>query len=122
MHLWREMANLRWSILKHEQFEELCVLAAAGEVEPAELERVRAHLDECESCRVLVAEIGDLLAIQLSSIASLRTESHCDRELRIKNSILVAASKEKEKEEESVQSSQPIRGVLKARAAGASNS
>jgi anti-sigma factor ChrR (cupin superfamily) len=116
------MADSRLAILNHEQFEELCVLAAAGEIEPAELARVRVHLYECESCRVLVAEIGDLLAIQLSPIASLRTGSHCERELRIKNSILVAASKEKEKEEQSVQSSQPIRGVLKARAAGASNS
>jgi len=117
-HLRAEMVDSRWAILKHEQFEELCVLAAAGEIEPAELERVRAHLDECKSCRVLVAEIGDLHAIQFSPIPSLRTESHCERELRIRKAVLVAASKEKE----SVYSSQPIRGVLKARAAGASNS
>jgi anti-sigma factor ChrR (cupin superfamily) len=112
------MASWRWAIIGHEQFEELCVLAASGSLDSAEVAQVRAHLDECESCQALFADVGDVLAIYLSEITGDLDVPNRERELHIKNSILVAASKEKE----SVYSSQPIRAVLKARAAGASNS
>ncbi len=88
------MASSRWEILKHEQLEELCVLAASGSLDSAGLEQVRAHLDECASCQALFADIGDVHAIHLSEIQSTVTAPDHDREIRIKNLILLGARNE----------------------------
>ena len=45
---------------KHEEFDELCALAATGQLSPAEESRLSEHLDECESCR---RACGDFAAI-----------------------------------------------------------
>ncbi len=88
------MASLRWAILNHEQLEELCVLAASGHVNPAELAQVRAHLDECVVCRALFADVGDVHAIYLSEIPGTVAALDCEREIRTKNLILLAARNE----------------------------
>jgi len=48
-------------MLKHETFEELCALAATGELAPEEEARLADHLQECESCRATCAQFSVIL-------------------------------------------------------------
>ncbi len=38
---------------EHEHFEELCALAALGQISPRELAELNAHIEECDSCRTM---------------------------------------------------------------------
>jgi hypothetical protein len=49
------------SMLKHETFEELCALAATGELAPEDEARLADHLQECESCRTTCADFSAIL-------------------------------------------------------------
>jgi len=49
----------------HERFEELAALAAVGELNPLELERLRNHLAECRSCRETYTEFADIASNDL---------------------------------------------------------
>jgi hypothetical protein len=49
----------------HERFEELAALAAVGELNPLELERLRNHLAECQSCRETYTEFADVASNKL---------------------------------------------------------
>ncbi len=91
MHLRSGMERERWLISKHDQLRELCVLAAAGDVAPSESGRVHLHLDKCESCRALFAELRDIHAIQLAHVPSLAIRREAEEESRLKDSILRAA-------------------------------
>jgi len=42
----------------HEQFEEMCALAAAGQLGRDDLLVLEAHLDECYACRALVSDLS----------------------------------------------------------------
>jgi hypothetical protein len=53
----------------HEEFDELCALAATGQLSPDEERRLGEHLDGCESCR---AACGDYTAILRELPASER--------------------------------------------------
>jgi hypothetical protein len=44
----------------HEELHDLLALSAAGLLEAAEERRVREHVRECEECRDVLAEFGDL--------------------------------------------------------------
>lgn len=46
----------RGPYLEHEQYEELCALATAGALNPAESDRLRAHLESCAECREASAQ------------------------------------------------------------------
>src|SRR5882724_6607081 len=50
----------------HERFEELCALAASGQISPEEWQGLREHLDVCSSCAATLGDFGkigaDLLA------------------------------------------------------------
>ncbi|HVZ84385.1 MAG TPA: zf-HC2 domain-containing protein [Terracidiphilus sp.] len=50
---------------KHEEFEQLCALAMAGDTSPEELARLRKHLQECESCRREYREFSQFVVPQL---------------------------------------------------------
>jgi len=41
---------------EHEKFKELCALAASGSLAPLELSELRVHLEDCESCRVVLSQ------------------------------------------------------------------
>src|SRR5215475_3982892 len=88
------MRNLRCRILKHEQLEELCVLAASAEIEPTDLEQVRAHLQECEACRSLFVQIGEIHSQHLSTLPSSGRELSPAQESLNKDLILAAARNE----------------------------
>ena len=89
--LFRSIERQRWLISKHDQLRELCVLAAAGDLRSSESERLRVHLDECESCRALFTELRDVHAIQLAHVPSLAIRREPEEESRLKDSILRAA-------------------------------
>ncbi len=49
------------SMSKHEEFEELCALAASGQLTPDEERRLGEHLDGCQSCRAACEDFSVIL-------------------------------------------------------------
>jgi hypothetical protein len=56
----------------HEQYEELCALAASGQASPDELTDLKAHLDDCPSCRSAAYDFTQVSAQGLSQLAAKR--------------------------------------------------
>jgi hypothetical protein len=54
-------------------YEELCALAAIGELSSSEFEELQQHLAQCGDCRELYADFGRISAGDLGSLAVLRT-------------------------------------------------
>ena len=46
----------------HEQFEQLCALAAAGEIDGQDAALLAGHLEECGACRSLLEDFGEIHA------------------------------------------------------------
>src|ERR1700724_561125 len=46
---------------KHEEFEELCALAATGQLAPDEERRLNDHLSDCQSCRAACEDFSVIL-------------------------------------------------------------
>jgi len=59
----------------HEHYEELCALAASGQVSPDELTDLRSHLENCPSCRGAAYDFTQISAQALSQLAAKRL--HC---------------------------------------------
>jgi hypothetical protein len=59
----------------HEQYEELCALAASGQASPDELTDLRSHLEDCPDCRSAVYDFTQVSAQGLSQLAAKRL--HC---------------------------------------------
>ena len=59
----------------HEQYEELCALAASGQASPDELADLRSHLEDCPSCRSAAYDFTQISAQALSQLAAKRL--HC---------------------------------------------
>ncbi len=59
----------------HEQYEELCALAASGQASPDELTDLRAHLENCPNCRSAAYDFTQVSAQALSQLAAKRL--HC---------------------------------------------
>ena len=60
-------------MLEHSRFEELCALAAVGQIAPDEMSELRAHLQECPSCKQAESDFLEVNAIWLTQAAG--TES-----------------------------------------------
>ncbi len=60
----------------HEQYEELCALAASGQASAAELNDLRSHLEGCPSCRSAAYDFTQISAQGLSHLAARRL--HCE--------------------------------------------
>lgn len=56
----------------HEQYEELCALAASGQASTDELADLRSHLEGCPSCRSAVYDFTQISAQGLSQLAAKR--------------------------------------------------
>jgi hypothetical protein len=54
----------------HEQYEELCALAASGQASKDELEDLRSHLETCPSCRSATYDFSEISAQALSQLAA----------------------------------------------------
>jgi hypothetical protein len=57
---------VRFDVLKHEQFEEICAAAAIGQASPAELAELEQHASECSGCRQVYSDYLDLVARQFA--------------------------------------------------------
>jgi hypothetical protein len=57
---------VRFDVLKHEQYEEICAAAAIGQASPAELAELERHARECNACREEYSECLDLAARQFA--------------------------------------------------------
>ncbi len=60
----------------HEQYEELCALAASGQASPDELADLRSHLEGCPTCRSAAYDFTQISAQGLSQLAAKRL--HCE--------------------------------------------
>jgi hypothetical protein len=60
----------------HEQYEELCALAASGQASQDELADLRSHLEECPSCRSAAYDFSQISVQGLSQLAAKRL--HCE--------------------------------------------
>src|SRR5262249_16107588 len=56
-------------LTSHESFEELCALAAIGQLSAAEFTKLQMHVDICATCRNEYADYQDLIQTRLSLIA-----------------------------------------------------
>jgi hypothetical protein len=56
----------------HEQYEELCALAASGQASQDELEDLRSHLDGCPNCRSAAYDFTQISARGLAQVAAKR--------------------------------------------------
>lgn len=54
----------------HEQYEELCALAASGQASQDELADLRSHLESCPSCRSATYDFTQISAQALSQLAA----------------------------------------------------
>src|SRR5258707_14972774 len=55
-----------------EWYEELCALAAIGELSSSEFDELRKHLAECEDCRRIYADFRRVSAGELGLVAALK--------------------------------------------------
>jgi len=58
----------------HEQYEELCALAASGQASKAELTDLQSHAEECSNCRGLMYDFTQVSAQALSVLAAKRSD------------------------------------------------
>jgi anti-sigma factor ChrR (cupin superfamily) len=76
----------------HEQYEELCALAASGQASEAELEDLRSHLDGCPSCRSAAYDFTQISARGLAQVAARRL--HCNIPSGMKQRFVARARSE----------------------------
>jgi hypothetical protein len=76
----------------HEQYEELCALAASGQASQDELEDLRSHLERCLSCRSAAYDFTQISAQALSQIAAKHL--HCQIPSRMTQRFMARARSE----------------------------
>ena len=59
----------------HDEFLELCALAASGEISPSEQKKLSAHVAVCSSCREAQGQFASLIDGPISALAA---EEHAD--------------------------------------------
>lgn len=78
----------------HEQFEQLCALAAAGEMNVAEAASLKDHLEECASCRGVLTDFNEIHAQWLPSHPAFDELPDSHAETRLRRTILHQAQVE----------------------------
>jgi hypothetical protein len=58
----------------HEQYEELCALAASGQASEEQLSDLRLHLEDCPSCRTAAYDFRQISAQGLAQVAAKRVD------------------------------------------------
>jgi hypothetical protein len=78
----------------HERFEELCAMAAAGEISPAERQELMTHLEECTSCHQAFADMKDIHATWLPERAGFEIKRSFAAESKLRQLVLQRAAAE----------------------------
>ncbi len=68
------MLKIQGGCDEHDEFKELCALAASGSLEPSELPELQAHLKHCEKCREVFRQYQILTTQGMAVLACERTE------------------------------------------------
>lgn len=79
---------------QHEQYEELCAMAAVGEITTAEQKTLKAHLTECASCSNLLADMGEIHSKWLPEQPGFEIKRGPAAESRLRQLILNRATAE----------------------------
>lgn len=72
---------------EHSRYEELCASAAVGQISPAELTELHAHLRECDFCKELQTDFVDINSVWLSQAQKLEPEVY-DPQSALRHRIL----------------------------------
>ncbi|HWR36823.1 MAG TPA: hypothetical protein VN622_13220 [Clostridia bacterium] len=80
--------------MNHEEFEELCVAASAGNISTEDSQALKAHLEECVSCRGTFADMAEIHAQWLPERPGFVIYRGRDADLRGRDAILRALTKE----------------------------
>jgi hypothetical protein len=72
---------------EHSRYEELCASAAVGQISPAELTELHAHLRECDFCKELQTDFVGINSVWLSQAQKLEPEVY-DPQSALRHKIL----------------------------------
>lgn len=72
---------------EHSLYEELCASAAVGQISPAELTELNAHLQECDFCKDLQTDFVDINSVWLAQAKKLEPEVY-DPQSALRHKIL----------------------------------
>jgi len=72
---------------EHSRYEELCASAAVGQISPAELTELHAHLRECDFCKELQTDFVDINSVWLLQAEKLEPEVY-DPQSALRHRIL----------------------------------
>jgi hypothetical protein len=78
----------------HDQFEELCALACAGEIGTEDAKLLEQHLDECSACRSVFADLREIHAQWLPTNADSADVPPGHGDWRLRQGILKRARSE----------------------------
>jgi hypothetical protein len=76
----------------HERFEELCAMAAAGEISTEDLRGLQSHLEECASCEKMYTDMKDIHATWLPERKGFEIKRSFAAESRLRQAILEQAT------------------------------
>jgi len=68
------MLKIQGGCDEHDEFKELCALAASGSLEPSELPELQAHLKHCEKCREVFRQYQILTTQGIAILADAYVE------------------------------------------------
>jgi len=86
-------SSWRWEISNHDPFEELCALAASGEIAADHWQVLKEHLDECASCRGVFADMSEIHATWLPEHPDFLVSRDAESDDRLRRAILKRAGK-----------------------------
>src|SRR5690348_11138786 len=75
-------------MLDHEQFEELCAMAAAGEIGAADRQELSSHVEHCASCEKTLADMKEIHATWLPERNGFEIKRSHAAESKLRQSIL----------------------------------
>ncbi len=78
----------------HDQFEQLCAVAAVGEIGLDDSQALKAHLETCASCRSIFADMMEIHARWLPERSDFEIDTASQSDRRLRNAILKRATKE----------------------------
>lgn len=76
----------------HDQFEELCAMSACGEITPDGSLMLGVHLDECPSCREILADLREIHAQVLPAHRRFKSSANERANPRLRQAILDRAA------------------------------